>query len=94
MLLLDDCLTIAGQALTVGVMASDLPVDPAQRRLVLGKLLDEVGPRHTALVDHEILNLALDLANVIDLATHAVAQPFDLACGKANLHELGGNLFL
>ena len=52
------------------------------------------GPRHPALVDHEVLDLALGLTDIVDLATHAVAKPFDLACAEANLHQLGGNLLL
>ncbi len=65
-----------------------------RRGLVLRELLDEVRPRHAALVDDEVLDLALDLADVVDLAAHAVAKPLDLARGKADLHQLGRDLLL
>ncbi len=94
LLLLDDGLAISGQALAVRMVRGDLAIDPAQARLVLGELLDEVRPRHAALVDDQVLNLALGLADVVDLATHAVAQTFDLARGEADLHQLGRDLLL
>ena len=72
----------------------DFAVDPAQAGLVLGEFLDELRPRHAALVHHEVLDLAFGLADVVDFAAHAVAQALDLARRKADLHQLGGNLLL
>src|SRR4029077_14023414 len=90
----DDGLPILPELLAVIVVSADFAVDPAQRGFVGRKRLDELRPRHAALVDDEILDLAFDLANVVDLGTNEVAQPLDLPCRKADLHELALHLLL
>jgi hypothetical protein len=65
---------------------------PATRTLVAREHLDEVLARHAGLAHADVEDFALERADLLDQAAHAVAQALDVARREADVHQLRADL--
>src|SRR5579863_8797921 len=94
LLLFADRRDVARQNRAIRMALADDLFRPVEVRFVARETRDEFRTRHTALVDHRMQDLALDLTHFVHLRAQRIAQALDGTRGEADRHQLFLNRLL